>query len=261
MNYIAKLSYPETEIELTQRVGELMKTWHEHFEGSSSHELRAMANDFVPDGFYPYYSTQPRKILFIGREARGIGGGNYLEELCHAYQTAKMIGKRHLNQSRFHYRLLYIAWGLLRGCPAWRTIPFADKIGDTFATERGISFAFMNISKISNERDDSEKAHWPTLLQAVEASSDMQNFICDEIAMLAPDIVIAMNLEGICLEALGKRSKLDAISGVDAYDLCSNGHQALLLNAWHFSATRKNDVEDYYDPICILANRHRPAMN
>lgn len=256
MDYTARLSYPEIESNPLQRIGALMKTWHTHFNEGASKEIRAMIEDFVPDGFYPHYYAQKRKILFIGREARGIGGDNYLDILCHEYQTGKKIGNRHLNQSLFHRRILYTAFGLLNGHPPYDEVPYADKIGDTFATDRGISFAFMNISKISNERDDSERAHWPTLLKAVEDSSLPRNFICEEISVLTPDIIIAMNLQGECLNSLGERTKLDSNSGVEAYDLCSNGHPSLLLNAWHFSATRKGDIKDYYDPICLLADKY-----
>ena len=42
---------------------------------------QSSSNLFVEDGFYPFYTQQPVKILFIGREALGMAVLKYIEFL------------------------------------------------------------------------------------------------------------------------------------------------------------------------------------
>lgn len=46
---------------------------------------------------------------------------------------------------------MYIAYGLIKNEKSYGDIPWANTIADTFGTDEGISFAFINISKFSNE--------------------------------------------------------------------------------------------------------------
>ena len=81
------------------------------------------------------------------------------------------------------------------------------------------------------------------------------NFIEEEIAILEPDIVIAMNLEEK-LDSLGKLSAwIPESAGVNSCWLESCSHRSLLIDSWHFSAPGKKDIQDYYAPICDAIRR------
>lgn len=212
----------------------------------------------VFDGFYPHYFSKKPRILFIGREAREIAGENYLDKLYPAYRTTKQIGDvdgQHLNASKFHSRMLYMAYGLMNRLPEWKNIPDADKIGDSFATAEGVSFAFMNLSKFSNE-SEFWPSNWKMIQDSVRLATHGRNFIAEEIALLEPDIVITMNLKGY-FPVLGESvTHLASYSGcVSASTLSSCGHKSLLLDSFHFSA-RKRGLEHFYQPICEAVRSH-----
>ncbi len=105
---------------------------------------------FVEDGFYPFYTQQPVKILFVGREALGMAGLNYVDVLFDAYKN-KTVGEKSLDEYKFHRLLFSIAYGIIRRETDWKKIPYASELADNFGTQGGISFAFMNLSKFSNE--------------------------------------------------------------------------------------------------------------
>lgn len=69
---------------------------------------------YITDGFYPEYTQQNKKILFIGKEGLELGGNDYIEKLFTAYQT-KFIGEtypRPINSYQFHSTMLYIAYAV-----------------------------------------------------------------------------------------------------------------------------------------------------
>ena len=209
----------------------------------------------VFDGFYPYYFSQKKRILFIGREALGLAGLNYLEVLYKCYHKEKRIGGQPLNKHKFHARMLRIAYGIVNDKPLWKDIPYASTIGDTFGTANGLSFAFMNISKLSNERERGGwAANWNRINTAYRLSTEPEgrNFIREEIAILQPDIVITMRLnEKIDFKLLGQlNGVLHTSEKAKSFWLDCNGHRALLIDTWHFSAPRKKADKDFYIPIC-----------
>jgi hypothetical protein len=242
------LIFPEEEIERRKNLLALFDEWQTTMKGTLPPEQALRGGEFVCDGFYPYYFRQPMKILFVGKECLGLEGCDYLEVLLTSYRKAKSIGKQHLNTHKFHSRLLYVAYGLLNNYPEWKDIPCADKIGDTFATTDGISFAFMNVSKFSNETDYWQ-AQTDLMRSSVDASNVQRRFIEEEIALLEPDLVISMNL-GSFLDALGTRNEEQRNPNVSRSRLTSHGHRSVLLDTWHFSYTKVKNVEQIYLPVC-----------
>lgn len=249
------LTYPTSETSKLEALHQLFQDWMDSCTQTAP-EMKEAIEGMVFDGFYPHYFSQKTRILFIGREAREIEGYNYLDLLHAAYRTSKRIGSQHLNCSLFHRRMLYTAYGLLNGLPEWKNIPDADQIGDSFATTEGVSFAFMNLSKFSNE-SEFWPSNWKMIQDAVRMATKNRNFIAEEIALLVPDLVISMNLEGY-FPALGEKvTHLASYGGcVSAWNLHSHGHQSLLLDGFHFSAPRKRDLEHYYLPIMEAVKRH-----
>ena len=75
------LTYPDSELGLKEKIENLNGEWLDFLKEQLPNESCNIERLFVSDGFYPYYTSQKKKILFIGREALGIGGWNYMELL------------------------------------------------------------------------------------------------------------------------------------------------------------------------------------
>lgn len=249
------LAYPEAEAPKLEALRLLFQDWMQA-SIQAAPAMKELIEGMVFDGFYPHYFSRRPRILFIGREAREIEGFNYLDLLHAAYRTGKKIGSQHLNQNLFHRRMLYTAHGLQNGLPEWKDIPDASVIGNTFATPDGVSFAFMNLSKFSNE-SEFWPSNWRMIQDAVRLATQQRKFIAEEIAILQPDLVISMNLEGH-FSSLGEEvTPLAATSrDVSTWRLTSQGHSSLLLDSFHFSAPGKRDLEHFYLPILDAVRRH-----
>ena len=248
-----RLDYPDNEKPKLASLESLFRDWHQHFADPGSGLRKQVADGMVFDGFYPHYFGQKRRILFIGREALGIDGFNYLEVIYPCYSEDKPIGIQPLNKHKFHARILRIAYGIVNDKLLWQDIPDAKTIGKTFGTNSGLSFAFMNISKLSNE-SDRWAADWNLINTAYSLSTKERNFIREEIAILNPEIVITMCLEDKVV-SLGGLTKLHTSQQANTYWLDCNGHRSLLIETWHFSAPRKKAYEDFYIPICDAVKR------
>lgn len=250
---IAQLIYPECEKQQLAAVSVLMQAWADKF--AETPDLRKLADQFVADGFYPYYFQQKIKLLFVGRESLGMSGLDYISELFNAYKNNR-IGNCHINQPgcSFHNRLMYVAYGLLNGMPEWQTIDYADKLTPRFGEKDGFSFAFMNISKLSNESANWQ-ANWRLINAAVKASTHERNFIQEEVALLEPDVVIAMHLDKAHLDSIGSSKLLEENQNISAYALKTANRLTLLLNTWHFSAPNKKDISEIYLPICEMVRK------
>lgn len=197
------LYYPESENNLKSEIEKLNDRWKKHLVSITGDEN--ISEIFVTDGFYPYYTYQKIKILFIGREALEIAGTNYQELLYGAYLDNK-IGSKTLNAHQFHSTMIYIAYALEHKEYNWHNIPYADEIINEFAKKDGFSFAFMNLSKFSNESGD-----WSADNELINSFIDLsnkskENFFSSEIDLLNPDIIIGMNF-GDWAECLGSFSE------------------------------------------------------
>jgi len=253
MTTIQPLEYPQSEEATKQAIETLLEDWDSHFSSLQKGGLPERFDAIVRDGFYPYYFSQNRKILYIGREALGLEGCNYLEVLAHSYRTGKRVGEKHLNASFFHARMLHIAYGILNREPDWDEIPWASEIGDTFGMPGGVSFAFMNLSKVSNESGN-WASDWNLINRACSASQTHRNFPKEEIEMLAPDLIIAMNIADKLGPVLGKLEDFFRTDDAEGYVVTLGERQTLLINTWHFSAFGKRHVEHFYGPICEILN-------
>jgi hypothetical protein len=249
------LTYPAAETAKLEALDQLFQEWQQTALGMAP-ERSQQIKEMVFDGFYPHYFSKRPRLLFIGREARGLSGCNYLDCLGHAYRHSKRIGRQHLNRSPFHRRLLRIAHGLQTGLPPLHEIPAASRIGDSFATEAGVSFAFLNLSKFSNE-SSSWPSNWAYIQEAVRQATSEQRFVSRQIALLEPEIVITMNLRHYHWVLGEECPSLAGPQGpVSAWALTSQGHQSLLLDGFHLSAPRKRDLDDFYLPICSAVKTH-----
>lgn len=202
---------------------------------------------FVEDGFYPFYTQQPVKILFIGREALEMVGLNYIDVLFDAYKN-KIVGEKPLDEYKFHRLLFYIAYGIIHRETDWKKIPYASELADNFGTQNGISFAFMNLSKFSNESGfwEADNLLIDSFLQKSQKAKE--NLFNKEIELLSPDLIFTMNLEGR-INFLGEITERKNGNDVDFMKLKVGSNQIPLLNTWHFASPNKSEYQNYYKPI------------
>lgn len=244
MEFLPNIQYQQSEEQLLFELASLFKKWHKEAQ-KKKFIYEYSADDMVFDGIYPYYTNQKKKVLFIGREALGINGLNYIDVLYHAYKNNR-IGDKHINQHKFHYLMFYITYGINNGFPIWDNIPSAAELSENFATKNGISFAFMNISKLSNESEE-WKADWELIDSFINSFSDSKiNYFNEEISIMSPDLIITMNLENR-LKALGKIDAIKYGSDISKYSLEVKGKNIPLFDLFHFSAPGKSPKEKYYD--------------
>lgn len=241
------LSYPEAELSVLARLEKLFQEWDFHLAGNG-----IPPEIIVHDGFYPYYTFQPVKILFIGREALGIEGWNYIDVLYEAYKD-NHVGLRALNQCSFHTTMFYIAYSLNNNGATWQDTPYAEDLSADFASERGISFAFMNLSKLSNESESSSWLNKDLVGRFMQASErEGQTFWNKEIEILSPDLIITTNFGDYgYLGCLGNVERQDVDlsddikRNVGVYMLHAGEKRIPLLDTWHFSAPRKSPERNY----------------
>lgn len=242
----SKLEYSQQDQALQDKLNSMFSQLKISLDESELKNGRT-SDDIVADGFFPHYSSQRCKVLFVGRESLGLTGLNYIDLIHYSYTEEKAIGTQGLNQHRFHSLMLYIAYALNNGYPEWDNIPYATEIADNFATGKGVSFAFMNYSKLSNDSDNWQ-ADWDLINsyeKALENASS--NFYSEQIDILQPDIILTMNL-GDKLKNLGELEPLEYGQVASYYRLKTDQGNFLLVDLYHFSATKSmNDC--YYQPI------------
>lgn len=212
------------------------------------------SNLFVEDGFYPFYTQQPVKILFVGREALGMAGLNYINVLFDAYKN-KVVGGKSLDTYKFHRLLFYIAYRIIHRETDWKKIPYASELADNFGTTSGISFAFMNLSKFSNESTSWEADNLLIDSFLEKSQKAKENLFNKEIELLSPDLIFTMNLEGR-INFLGEITERQNGNDIDFMRLKAGTRQIPLLNTWHFASPNKSDYQHYYKPIVETLQNH-----
>lgn len=215
---------------------------------------QSSSNLFVEDGFYPFYTQQPVKILFIGREALGMAGLNYIDVLFEAYK-ANSVGGKSLDEYKFHRLLFYIAYGIIHCETDWKKIPYASELAANFGTQNGISFAFMNLSKFSNESTSWEADNLLIDSFLQKSQKAKENFFNKEIELLSPDLIFTMNLEGR-INFLGEITERKNGNDIDFMRLKAGSRQIPLFNTWHFASPNKSDYQHYYKPIVETMQKH-----
>lgn len=243
------LYYPEFENSLKSDIDQLNSRWKNYLVSATGDEK--FSEIFVTDGFYPYYTVQKVKVLFLGREALEIAGANYQEFMYGSFLENK-IGTKTLNAHRFHSTMLYIAYALEKQIYEWKKIPYAEEIVCEFAKKAGFSFAFMNLSKFSNESGE-----WGADNELINRFIDLseksnENFFGREIDILKPDVIIGMNF-GSRVDCLGTFSKLQCYGNNN--DVCvsslktQSGKEYIYIDTWHFSAPGKSPEREIFNPL------------
>ena len=257
-----KKYYSQEEQKLQENLAGLFcdwsKCWKNYCKNNpSAHGVDEDHTDIVLDGFYPNYLKQKLKILFIGRECYTMGSGaDYIETFIGHYLAGRTGAEeeRSINRDKFHKLLLKVAYGLVNDMP-WEDIPKASELcADQKIFDR-ISFAFMNISKLSNELVDRETTN--TDWKLVNTSLDMslnsgRNFLYEEIQLLDPDLIISMYIDRnnprcqTLLRIFGNQFEMEEKDYL-GYTIRKNHKKICLIDQYHFSQRCHKEQEIYND--------------
>jgi len=245
-------SYSLDEQQLLNKLENLFNNWIEELkkneiDGFLFRDYKS--TDLCFDGFYPNYFSQEPKILFIGKEALGLSGNNYLSTLFHAYKNNDVDGKS-LDQAKFHRLIIYVAYGILHSIRNYHDLPYASDLINNLGS-KDLSYAFMNISKFSNDSGNYQ-ADNELIEKFVEIStkSPETNFIYKQIELLNPDLIITMNISNY-FARIGNISAMEYNGGneIKPYTLKINNKDVLLIDSYHFSYFAMKD-ESFYKSIC-----------
>lgn len=241
--------YPDDEKELKAKVYELQKNWAEGLESQIDKD------NFCFDGFYPFYTHQKEKILFIGQESYGLPRHSYIDVFYKVHRTAVLGNNKSINTSMFHRRIFYIAYGILNHFPKWSDVPYPASYCNEIFTQNGVSFAFMNVSKFS-PNTSYRPTNWVDVIRSVrEGAANIKK----EVELLAPDIVITMSFlrdQEIRMALFDTCEAIDCTNpNVHVYRATNGGKEILVLDTWHFSAVKK-EFECYYQPIANALKKH-----
>ena len=237
--------YSHNEQVLLQKLDKLFDKWRRRWDENQY-------GWFIRDGFYPGYLSMKKKILFFARDCYNIyhidgtnpSYGCYISEYIPQYTSGILKGKS-INVVRFHKLLVKISYALLNGGNAplpWQDVPSAKEICNTGKIFHDISFAFMNLGKLSHE--GSSNADWELIKEAVSFSIEGENLIKKEIELLSPDLIISMNLNdnphGINYlhKTFGKdiAPARNKINDCNVYKVSLSHQKSVpLLDCWHFA--------------------------
>lgn len=216
---------------------------------------RAPRDCFAKDGFFPGYFSQKKKVLFIGRETRNIGGYDFRDTSKHFFEN------KSCNKNNWWRRILYIVYGIQHGGKiAFSDIPQANEIMKEMLEKNDFGFAVMNVSKFSNDSN----TDWQTNTSLVDrflkdSELEKTNFFQRELEILEPDVIVTANLwDGkikddyleLCLPSENFSKKLkrlrENVAQYGKYNL--NGKKIDYIDLYHFSAV-KNDEKYFYNPV------------
>lgn len=209
---------------------------------------------FNTDGFYPGYLLNKIKVLFIGREGRYEAGKDRIQSDLKIWRENPDLC---LN-TPFWRRVFYILYGIRTdGKFSFGDIPPAINILNEMNRTGNYGFAFMNISKYANGSENGGSADYNLINRFLADSElDKRNFLREEIQILNPDVIIAMNLWNgkIDQNELDKVFPPEDFSGnlskqknISVYNFSLNGKNVKFLDMYHFSSP-KSDREDFYEP-------------
>lgn len=252
MNSITDLEYPENEKLLIIELQKLFDEAYEYGKHISFKKPGYTYNDLTTDGFFPYYLSQNIKVLFIGLEHYGfLEKQNYIDSMYQAYKNGSV------NNNQFNYLMYYISYAFNNSFPDWHSIPVINN--KTFATEEGVSFAFMNISKFTNDTDSSKADKELINEFAIVYSNDNIRLLQRQIEILNPDIIITMNInEYTDIKYLGVCDFRCCDDGkVSIYDYKLLNRNIPLFDTYHFSKRGMNEILELYIPLKNAYNKYQ----
>ena len=143
----------------------------------------------------------------------------------------------------------------------------ADQIVKTMIKRKHYGFAFMNISKYSNDSDSGAKRDKYLMNRFFEDSKlDQRNFIKQELLILDPDLIITANLWDGTINKENMEKCFGKIKRISKVTFKSDRVATLniivlekkvinLLDFYHFSKPYVSDMSYYYKPLSKLLKK------
>jgi len=224
---------------------------------------------FAKDGFFPGYfapNNQGKRVVFIGRETRSIGGDDFRETSKAFFENENV----NVNKNNWWRHILKIVYGIKKeGKENFKKVPSAREIIDDMYKGNNFGFAVINISKFSNDNENNWQSNKKLIHRFIQDSKlEETHFFEKELEILEPDIIITGNLwdrkiiksEDIDL-CLPKSNFLETknigknIAEYGKYNL--SGRLIDFIDLYHFSAN-KSEKDCFYDPVMkVLFNKNR----
>ena len=255
-------NYPKKEISKLNEINKLLKQWEKEVsnakvpfrdEGRKKYDGNLL---FSWDGFFPYYFGQKPKVLFVGREDR--------EWWYTVKEWMDIFKKADLSNQGFFVPLLQILYGINNNFTIdYINAPDRNEIAETIGTEKGLSFAILELSKYGNKNEDSGKHYDKELMKRFfkDSNLDKFNYFEKELSILDPDIIVTMNIwelpnikNYINKYIFPENEIIHSMKYIDLHKVKINNRNVPLLDTYHFSAPGKNNqdnqVEKYfYNPV------------
>ena len=263
-NMSKKFKYTDEEKLRNKELDSLMKEWIKELSKNTKPVKNGdktnttPADCFAKDGFFPGYFDQKRKVLFICRETRKIGGYDFRDT------TKEYFEEEFNHKNNFWRHILYIAFGIkTEGKKTFEEIPTALEILNEMYSKNNYGFATINISKYSNDAPN----EWQTNVALAnrflkDSNLGETNFFQKELEILNPDIIITANLWApklfkeeyldLCLPNANFSKvknviyKGKPVAEYGKYNL--NGRDIDYIDLHHFSA-KKSDKYCFYNPV------------
>jgi hypothetical protein len=232
--------YTDSDNAINSQIADLYTSVVEKMKEFRFHDY--VISDITTYGIFPRYTEQKLKILFIGREARGLSGHNYMDVLFNAYKESR-VGDAHLNQAAFHRRMLKVAYYLNNPNADVEEIPAATEIAKDFGCSGGCSFAFMNLSKFSNESDS-----WNTKWDLLNESNLDHEFTKRFVEIVSPDLIISMGIRNELKKVFSFKDEGNLGSAL-LFSITEKDKIIDWIDGYHYSAPNISDLADVLNPI------------
>ena len=257
-----KTNVSELEVQKGKELKALQDDWKKQISTKPKIEFPDDGKKYSPesyfayDGFFPGYFSQKRKVLFIGRETRWIGGGNF----DFRDTTKEYFRDVNVTGSAWWRTILYLFYGIQHeGLVSYADVPVADDIAKEMLETNNFGFAVMQLSKYSNDSEFGGTRNVYLMNRFLKDSElDKRNFFQEELALLDPDIIITANLwcAGVNGEYMEQCFPEDNFKNVKTYrhvvehgDYDLNGKSVKFINTFHFSARNKSTEDCFYKPV------------
>ena len=267
--------YPEDELVIRAGLDDLMREAESEWFSNERHSHTI----FVEDGFYPFYTHQKKKILFLGRESYGdypyyVSNNRVnLNDIYYSEYRSNTLFKDALGDGcefrnslfsnrrprLYHANILAIAYAIINNRWDFEDFDIVD-IASSFASSEGISFAALNLSKISNCTGNTSCISNKEVIKEYTAFDRGWGILNKEIALLNPDIIISANLNDLCrplhenlFSVLGTTTHLDSDKKIRKTYPCELIKETLFLpskeipiyDIFHFSARKRCICESH----------------
>ena len=208
---------------------------------------------FATDGFFPGYWQQKIKPLFIARETRYNSGQDIITNTIYSWKDE---GKLPSNNS-FWGRILRIVYGIQNGGKIpFEELPETTTIAQNMIQTNNFGFAFMEVSKYSNDSDTGGTKDKKLMNRfLLDSELEKRNFFADEIEILEPNIIITANLWDGTIKNSGFESTFENWKTIKdipqtaiLYEVTIKGKKYRLIDLYHFSAVL-SEKEYFYEPV------------